>query len=503
MRKITNALACLSFMMMTTASAQTTSDVVYHASRETFQTAKDASVKFLNSLYPMLKISELEPLIDASEDGDGSTATKFSYLFCSDVARSMSRMGHDVKVLTNVEGMHVMLINYLDEEGQISTSDITFDLLERTRKYATELQNWYAKVESSAKIKAPDGSLLLAGLLKDAHREDLRKEYLANLSTFCTVIAKSDGKMSAQEKEWIAELASMTKEQSLDRPTAKLSDENASDDDPFKKLDELIGLGSVKEQVRTLANTVKIQRMKEERGMKVQPMSYHCVFLGNPGTGKTTVARIVADIYRQLGIIKKGHLIETDRSGLVAEYVGQTAPKVNKLVDSALDGILFIDEAYALTQGGGNDYGKEAIATLLKRMEDDRARLVVILAGYSKEMGEFLETNSGLKSRFNNYIDFPDYSADELCEIFEFNMKKNDCNYTKEAAKVVRNYIVDAVKHKDGYFGNARFVRNLLEKVLEEQANRLSHVSGQITNQMLQTLEKSDVDNAIQKMNQQ
>ena len=240
-----------------------------------------------------------------------------------------------------------------------------------------------------------------------------------------------------------------------------------------RELDALVGLTSVKEEIRTLSNFIQIQQKREEQGLKASSVSYHCVFTGNPGTGKTTVARIVAKIYKKLGILSKGHLVETDRAGLVAEYVGQTAVKTNKIIDSALDGVLFIDEAYSLI-GTGQDYGKEAIATLLKRMEDDRDRLVVILAGYSKEMQDFINTNPGLQSRFNRYIEFPDYSAEELLQIFEMNVQKFDYKLEKEAAVAMAEYFQNAVNNKDANFGNARFVRNIFEKTLEKQANRLS-----------------------------
>ena len=232
-------------------------------------------------------------------------------------------------------------------------------------------------------------------------------------------------------------------------------------------------MASVKEEIKTLSNFIKIQQKRKEQGLKSSSVSYHCVFTGNPGTGKTTVARIVAQIYKDLGILSKGHLVETDRSGLVAEYVGQTAVKTNKIIDSALDGVLFIDEAYSLI-GTGQDYGKEAIATLLKRMEDNRDRLVVILAGYSKEMQDFINTNPGLQSRFNRYIDFPDYSAEELLQIFEKNVEKFDYKLQKDALVAMSEYFQHAVENKDANFGNARFVRNIFEKTLEKQANRLS-----------------------------
>ena len=243
---------------------------------------------------------------------------------------------------------------------------------------------------------------------------------------------------------------------------------------PQTKLQSLIGITSVKEEITTLTNFIKIQQERQLKGLKTSQPSYHCVFTGNPGTGKTTVARIVAEIYRELGILKKGHLVETDRSGLVAEYVGQTAVKTNKIIDSALDGVLFIDEAYSLVGGGDNDFGKEAIATLLKRMEDNRDCLVVILAGYLGEMQTFINSNPGLQSRFNRYIEFPDYSAEELYQIFESNMKQFDYTIAKDAISPLQEYLMKVVVNKDKNFGNARFVRNLFEKTIERQANRLS-----------------------------
>jgi type VII secretion ATPase EccA len=253
---------------------------------------------------------------------------------------------------------------------------------------------------------------------------------------------------------------------------------------PANELDSLIGLNSVKKEVQTLTNFIKIQQKRAEQGLKSSSVSYHCVFTGNPGTGKTTVARIVADIYKNLGVLKKGHLVETDRAGLVAEYVGQTAVKTNKIIDSALDGVLFIDEAYSLVGGGESDYGKEAIATLLKRMEDDRERLVVILAGYTKDMKQFIDSNPGLQSRFNRYIEFPDYTSNELYQIFALSLKKYDYHVTDDAKVALLHFFEDAVAHKDANFGNGRFVRNIFEKVLEHQANRLASESNLTTERL-------------------
>lgn len=258
------------------------------------------------------------------------------------------------------------------------------------------------------------------------------------------------------------------------------------------ELDSLIGLTSVKKEVQTLSNFVTIQQKRKEQGMKSSSVSYHCVFTGNPGTGKTTVARIVANIYKELGVLKKGHLVETDRAGLVAEYVGQTAVKTNKIIDSALDGVLFIDEAYSLVSGSENDFGKEAIATLLKRMEDNRDRLVVILAGYTEDMKRFIDSNPGLQSRFNRYIEFPDYTAEELLQIFESNMHKFDYQFGEGAKDALQQYFENAVAHKDANFGNGRFVRNTFEKILERQANRLASENN-LTNERLSSIEKEDL----------
>ena len=255
--------------------------------------------------------------------------------------------------------------------------------------------------------------------------------------------------------------------------TSTLSN-NRIPSDPDAELSELIGLQKVKEDVQSLKNLIKIQQLRLRQGLPNTKVSYHCVFTGHPGTGKTTVARIVAGIYKEMGILKKGHLVETDRSGLVAEYVGQTAPKTNAIIDKALDGVLFIDEAYSLVQGGENDFGAEAIATLLKRMEDDRDRLVVILAGYTNEIKEFIDSNPGLQSRFNRYICFDDYSAEDLLQIFKLNLRKSHYKIKREAYDELGRYFTYKILNKDKNFGNGRFARNTFEKVVQNQANRLA-----------------------------
>lgn len=295
-----------------------------------------------------------------------------------------------------------------------------------------------------------------------------------------TYVADDEESVSDSDKKEVVERADSISNE-LKKEKEKTDDQNyvirqPLEEDPFKKLDELIGMENVKEEVRALANYVKVQKQRADQGLKTPKLSYHLVFTGSPGTGKTTVARIVATIYHNIGILKKGHTIETDRSGLVAEYVGQTAIKTNKIIDAALNGVLFIDEAYSLVpEQKGSDYGQEAISTLLKRMEDDRDSLVVIIAGYNNEMKRFIDSNPGLQSRFNRYIHFNDYSTDELYQMFtKLYLKKNQYTITDEAAEYLHQQLDYAVAHKDKNFGNARYVRNMFEKAIQEQANRIS-----------------------------
>ena len=281
---------------------------------------------------------------------------------------------------------------------------------------------------------------------------------------------------------------------SAQKPVVKTE---AIEGDPMEELNSLIGLEEVKAEVRSLANIVKVQKEREAQGLKNTPITYHCVFSGSPGTGKTTVARILARIYKDLGVLKSGHLVETDRSGLVGEYVGQTAPKTNALIDSALGGVLFIDEAYALTENKGNDYGSEAIATLLKRMEDNRDNLVVIVAGYKDEMKRFVDSNPGLRSRFTRFIDFPDYTGEELYKIYLMRSNKYGYKLDADADALLQEQLNKAVEHKNRYFGNGRYVRNLFESCVTHQATRLSAISNPSVEQ-LQQLTKEDVEKAYE-----
>ena len=256
------------------------------------------------------------------------------------------------------------------------------------------------------------------------------------------------------------------------------------------ELDSYIGLQTVKEEVHNLINMASVYQLRRQHDLPTTDMSLHLVFTGNPGTGKTMMARMMARIYRSLDILSKGQLVEVDRSGLVAGYVGQTAIKTRKVIDSALGGVLFIDEAYALNGGGANDFGQEAIDTLLKAMEDHRDDLVVIVAGYTDLMDRFIHSNPGLESRFNRFLLFDDYTTDEMVEIFRMQCKKGCYQLTEEAQPLIRDYIAE--ESADDSFGNARGVRNLFEHVLVAQNNRLATME-KITREDLMTITAADV----------
>jgi SpoVK/Ycf46/Vps4 family AAA+-type ATPase len=259
-----------------------------------------------------------------------------------------------------------------------------------------------------------------------------------------------------------------------------------------QQLQSLIGLSSVKKEVETLINLAKVFAMRKEKGLPVPEISLHLVFSGNPGTGKTTVARIISKIYGELKLLSKGHLIEVDRSGLVGNYVGQTATKTMSVIERARGGILFIDEAYALSEGGDNDYGHEAIETLLKAMEDYREDLVVIAAGYADKMERFLASNPGLRSRFPRVILFPDYSAQEMMAIF-VRMARTDGYRAGDGVKeMIAKEMQRRVLQRGKDFANARDVRNLFERIISMQANRIG-TSGMTSGDALTTISKTDV----------
>ena len=254
------------------------------------------------------------------------------------------------------------------------------------------------------------------------------------------------------------------------------------------ELDGLIGLKSVKAEVKSLVDLMKVRALRTQAGLPVAPVSLHMVFTGNPGTGKTTIARLLGELYAAIGVLKTGQLVEVDRSGLVAGYVGQTAIKTAQVIERAIGGVLFIDEAYSLVSGGENDFGREAIETLLKAMEDHRDELVVIVAGYPEPMERFISSNPGLESRFNKYIHFPDYTPDELRGIFLLHCEKNGYTLSPEADEALTGLLTRLYEQRDDNFGNGRTVRNLFEDAVTRQAGRIAALASPSREQLMTLL---------------
>ncbi len=291
----------------------------------------------------------------------------------------------------------------------------------------------------------------------------------------------------------IAYMASGTKTSHVRPQTLDIEkDKSQGTDGLLRELNSLVGLDNVKKEMTKLVNYLKVQQVRQSKGMKVSPVSHHLVFYGNPGTGKTTVARLLSGIYKALNILSEGHLVETDRASLVAGYIGQTALKVKEVVDKALGGILFIDEAYTLSAGEEGDYGQEAIDVLLKLIEDNRDNLVVIVAGYTDKMDNFLSSNPGLRSRFNTYLSFDDYTPSQLVTIFETFCRKADFELSISARERLKTLFTWLYDKRDETFGNARLARNLFEMAINNHANRIISMPV-MTEQVLSTIEVVDI----------
>ncbi len=369
------------------------------------------------------------------------------------------------------------------------------------KKFYSHLESYWSFLASF--IKASDIELQknkLASLTTIHGTDDddsiLRHDRLATAyMLFVNCIMKADGTITEEEETRLTQIIALIQRSNFDPnfivKTAQEDDETL--ESVMAKINALVGMKNIKDQINTFINLIKVQKEREQRKLPVSPMSLHAVFYGPPGTGKTTIARLLGKVYKCLGLLKQGHLTETDRSGVVAGYVGQTAIKTDEIVQKSLDGVLFIDEAYSLASAdSSNDFGQEAIDTLLKRMEDFRERFVVIVAGYTDEMQLFINANPGLKSRFSKYFYFDHYEPSDLLKIFEIFVKNASFILDEDAKGNALTLFTAAYELRDRSFGNGRFVRNTFEKAIEKQANRIAGIAP-LTHTILCTLTAHDI----------
>lgn len=338
-----------------------------------------------------------------------------------------------------------------------------------------------------------DEFLMPSILVRLEHRD--AKTIATFLYRVASIFAKADDTVSDFEKETLQKISNKVFKPKV--KSANIKENEVPEDDSLEKvmkeLNELVGLRDIKIAVEELTNFLKVQKIRETEGLKTAKNALHSVFMGPPGTGKTTIARLLGRIFKHLGYLQKGHLVETDRAGLVAGYVGQTALKVDEVVQKALDGVLFIDEAYSLSQADNErDFGNEAVEALLKRMEDYRESLVVIVAGYPDEMQDFIQSNPGLQSRFNRYYKFEHYQPIELMEIFKIFAQKADFKLSADAEEKLMEIFDRLYEKRNKSFGNARVARNLFEKITERQATRIVNIP-KIDKEILMTIEEPDV----------
>lgn len=462
---------------------------------EKFQTVMNSIESFYKKLLKNPEY-EIELKKHISEDSTNcSTESLFASIILTDLMICSEKLEHEVSINSEDSCGFISLIFKLKmlplKKGQKLENIVErFYQIDDKNAFSTFMKTFE---HLRSQIQNIDEMFVFPIMFRN--NENLILKYYNLLYKFSSILANIDNKLTQVEVQFLQNLEikrnvktnfiRVNKQDELSnqgenepkRNECGSPDETVEKPSAEEELNKLVGLESVKKEIQTFKNFLNIRKERERKGLPVPPTSYHLVFSGNPGTGKTTIARIMAKIFQELGILSKGHLIEASRSDLVAGYVGQTAIKTNKIINDALDGVLFIDEAYTLSNGSDNDFGQEAIDTLLKRMEDDRDRLVVIVAGYTEEIKAFINSNPGLSSRFNRYIEFPDYIADELFEIYKRLISKYRYVLDAEAEIVLKQRIFEAVQYKDKFFGNGRFVRNLFEKSIERQANRLASES--------------------------
>jgi SpoVK/Ycf46/Vps4 family AAA+-type ATPase len=374
------------------------------------------------------------------------------------------------------------------------------------------INNWHTfnnEIQKVGRAKL-NGSLKSLAYLKTYDETEDTAHFdrvAATFNSFAQIAIKADGTVSPDEESRLKKIRTLIygetetaqaenkKQEKKAKRKAKEREKEPEEslEEVLERIDNLIGMEKIKEQIQTFINLIIVQQEREKLGLPTTPVSFHAVFYGPPGTGKTTIARLLGKVYRALGLLEEGHLVETDRAGLVAGYVGQTAIKIDEVVQDAMGGVLFIDEAYTLAMSKGDkDFGQEAIDTLLKRMEDHRDEIAVIVAGYPDEMKRFINSNPGLKSRFNRFFYFDHYTPEELLQIFDIFMQNASFTLTGPGRRAVLNLLSQFHGGRNKSFGNGRFVRNLFERMVERQANRIASITP-LTEQVLCALTKADV----------
>jgi len=438
----------------------------------------DINIK--NSLDDMLKICQRIKCFTESDITDAFVNDIYSFIFCISLNNAEKRIEYFDKI-------------YFQGQKPVDIGSISKQFSIDSFKCFCNVDNSALKGKNIQTAKAAKSFYSILGnyyLLSKFDKKDIDihqfAEYIKQLDELQEQLCQIEKSVVRPISEYKNEYKKTDEDNRIppkqNETERDIPETEESLEELLQELNSLIGLDSVKKEVEQQINLIKVKKKSEEFGEKVAPLSLHLVFYGNPGTGKTTVARLIAKIYKCLGVLSSGQLVETDRSGLVGGYVGQTAIKTQEIIDKAMGGILFIDEAYALTHGKGeNDFGQEAVDTILKSMEDHRDNLILIVAGYPDLMKGFIESNPGLKSRFNNFINFEDYKPNELIEIFKLQCKKEHLILSADCEKYLIEYFTELYNNRQKDYANGRDVRNYFEKAVKMRANRIADKLDNIT----------------------